>query len=427
MTTNNYTLTPQTARQLVIVRQHLDGHNSPAMLDVIRDLGCLQLDPISAVARSHQLVLWSRLGHYDLADLDRLLWEDHSIFEYWGHVASIVLTEEYPIHSHRMRGYPTGESSWAERLRSWIETPKVAEMRDAMMARLRDEGPLPARLFKDLGADFPSGTGWTSGNNAPRMLDYLWQTGAVMVTGRQGIQRLWDVSERCLPDWTPREEWDADMVTRFAAQKAIRALGVATPGQIKDHYTRRRYYDLERVLAELEAEGVIYPVIVEGINWKGKTYIHADDLPLVERIESGGFEPRTVLLSPFDNLICDRQRTEQLFDFYFRIEIYTPKVKRKYGYYVLPILQGDRLIGRIDPKVDRKAKTLTVNAVYAEDAAPDDTETVKAIRAEIESLAGFVGAETIVFGEVMPEMWKAIRGDKGDPSSLARGRTMPLK
>ena len=242
------TISSETARQLVITRQYLNGDAPPAMLDVVRDLGCLQLDPISAVARSHQLVLWSRLGNYDLADLDTLLWEDRSLFEYWAHVASIVLTEDYPIHSYRMRGYPMGDSPWTKRVRDWLSEPGVEDMHDTLLQRIRADGPVPSRVFKDNSADFPAGSGWTSGRNINRMIDYLWHTGKILVADRQGIQRLWDVSERCLPDWTPREDLDADQVTRRAAQKAIRALGIGTTSQIKDHYTRNRYYDLGRIL-----------------------------------------------------------------------------------------------------------------------------------------------------------------------------------
>lgn len=408
MSSANLTITSETARQLVITRQHLSGDAPPAMLDIIRDLGCLQLDPISAVARSHQLVLWSRLGNYDLSDLGTLLWEDRSLFEYWAHVASIVLTEDYPIHSYRMRGYPRGDSPWTKRVRAWLSEPGVADMHDTLLHRIRADGPVPSRVFNDRSADFPSGSGWTSGRNINRMIDYLWQTGKIMVAYREGIQRLWDVSERCLPNWAPREKLDADQVTRRAAQKAIRALGVATASQTKEHYTRGRYYDLERILNELEAENIIHPIKVDGVSWNGDSYIHSEDLPLLETIQAGGFTPGTSLLSPFDNLICDRKRTEQLFGFRFRIEIYVPKDKREYGYYVLPILHGDRLIGRLDPKFDRKKKTLAINAVYAEDNAPDDAATVNAIRESIHSLAQFVGAKDIVFAHDVPPQWSGL-------------------
>ncbi len=222
-----------------------------------------------------------------------------------------------------------------------------------------------------------------------------------MVADRSGIQKQWDLAERVLPEWTPREVLDTHEVVCRAAQKSLRALGVATPQQIKEHYTRARYPDLPAVLKDLEAQGRIQRVKVEGMS--GTWYLHADDLPLLDRIEAGDWQPRTTLLSPFDNLICDRKRTESLFDFYYRIEIYVPAAKRQYGYYVLPILHGDRLIGRIDSPFDRKTKTLNVQHLYAEPDAPVDA--APAIRAAVELLAQFVGAAQIVYGEVA-DAWR---------------------
>ena len=160
------------------------------------------------------------------------------------------------------------------------------------------------------------------------------------------------------------------------------------------------------MLAALEAEGVLVPaqIVDEGRAWPGPYYVHRDDLPLLDRLAAGEWEPRTTLLSPFDNLICDRARTERLWDFRFRIEIYVPKDKREYGYYVLPILHGDRLIGRIDPLMDRKHKRLLINAIYAEPDAPPDA--APAIAAAIERLATFLGATDIAYPATMPAGWE---------------------
>jgi uncharacterized protein YcaQ len=197
-------------------------------------------------------------------------------------------------------------------------------------------------------------------------------------------------------------------VVRRASQRAIRALGVTTAKQIKQYFIRNRYHDLPNVLDELEQEGRIQRVSItgEGQTWPGVWYIHVDDLPLLERIEKGEWQPRTTLLSPFDGLIADRARTELMFGFEYRIEIYVPKDKRKYGYFVLPILHGDRLIGRIDPLMDRKNGILNVNAVYAEPDAPQDAETARAVAVAIEDLAVFIGADAITYTDRVPEGWK---------------------
>ncbi|HTP09526.1 MAG TPA: crosslink repair DNA glycosylase YcaQ family protein [Anaerolineae bacterium] len=405
------TISLQTARRLFIQRQHLNelnpANDAAGILDVVRDLGCLQLDPISAVARSHQLVVRSRVGHYDLAALDQLLWTDRSLFEYWAHVASIVLTEDYPIHALLMRTYAREESTGeiSQRYKRWLAANQ--KLRRHILQELKQRGPLPSRVFENQ-TEKEAGwysSGWTSGRDVSQMLDYLWTTGKIMVAGRSGIQKLWDLSERCLPEWTPRERLSEKEVVRRASQKALRALGVATPQHINLHYTRRRYPHLNDRLRELMAEGVIERVSVE--NQKGDWYLHAADVPLLDRVEKNEFAfERTTLLSPFDNLICDRARTRQLFNFDFTIEIYVPAHKRQYGYYVLPILHGDRLIGRIDPKMDREHDRLHIHAVHAEKDAPLNRKTARAIRDAIEDLATFLGATEIHYTHLVPSSWQ---------------------
>jgi hypothetical protein len=405
------TLTATDARRLAIAKQRLAGPrpspDAAGMLQVVRDLGCLQLDPISAVERSHLLVLWSRLGPYDPAELDKLLWQERQLFEYWAHAASMVLTEDYPLFQYTMNHYGTGDSDWAQRTREWVVANQA--LHDHVVATIRERGPLPSRQIEDLSErDWQSG-GWNTGRNVSRMLDYLWTKGDIMVAGRQGGQKLWDVAERFLPDWTPRQSLPKHEIVRRATQKAIRALGVAQPAHIRYHFMRGTYADLPEVLDELEAEGRIQRVQLigdDGATWPGPWYLHTDDLPLLERLEGGDWQPRTSLLSPFDNLICDRARTELLWDFHFRIEIYVPQAKRQYGYYVLPILHGDRLIGRVDPKMDRKRKRLTINAIYAEPDAPRTPETSCAIGDAINSLATFLGAKEIDYGASIPDGWE---------------------
>jgi uncharacterized protein YcaQ len=338
-----------------------------------------------------------------VADLDRLIYQERHLFEYWAHVASIVLTEDYPIHHWRMRSYVSTDAGnpWSAYVRQWMEQNR--ELHDFILAELTEKGAMLSRELELEGIDPKQwvSSGWTGGRNVSRMLDFLWSRGQIMVVERAGMQKKWDLSERVLPEWTPREMLDTPDVVRRAAQKSLRALGAATPQHIKVHYTRGRYPDLPKALAALEDEGRITRVKVEGM--PGTWYAHADDLPLIDRIEAGEWKPRTTLLSPFDNLICDRKRTEALWDFYFRIEIYVPAAKRQYGYYVLPILHGDRLIGRIDPAYDRKIKTLRVQNVYAEPDAP--AEAAPDIRAAVESLAGFLGAETVEYGSVA-DVWR---------------------
>jgi uncharacterized protein YcaQ len=400
------TLTPTEARRLAVARQRLagpaPGGGAAEMLALVRELGCLQLDPISVVARSHLLVLFSRLGRYDPATLDALMWRDRSLFEYWAHCASIVPTSDYPLHRPMMERYGAThsrygatESSYNVRLREWVAANDA--LRRHILERLEREGPLPSKRFEGDQAEGWLSTGWTNGRNVSRMLDYLWIKGEIMVAGRAGGQKLWDLAARCLPADTPTAALPERELVRQAAQRSLRALGVARSAHIQRHFIRGRYPGLTRALADLAAEGRIVQarIVEDGRDWPGPWHVHADDLPLLDRLARGDWEPRTTLLSPFDNLICDRDRTEALFDFRFRIEIYVPKAKREYGYYVLPVLQGDRLIGRVDPAFDRTRRRLVINAIHTEPGAPAGTETRRAIAGAIEDLAAFLGARAI--------------------------------
>ncbi len=406
------TLTPTLARRLAITKQHLAGKSShpdtDGIMQIVRDLGCLQIDPINVVARPQYLILFSRLGAYDTNLLDQLLWRERKLFEYWAHCASVVLTDDYPIHNLMMRTYASDDSNWDRRVRKWITDNDA--LRRAILSIIRRKGPTLSRDFIEAGVEPRAwvSTGWTSGRNASRMLDFLWMQGKLMVVGREGIQKVWDLAERFLPASAPREKWNERKVVRHAAQRSLRALGVATPRQIQQHFIRGRYSNLARVLAELEDEKLIerVQIIDDGQAWQGDWYIHADDVPRIEKLSAGDWQPRTTLLSPFDNLICDRARTKLLFDFDYTIEIYVPKSKRKFGYYVLPILRGDRLIGRIDAAMDRARGVLHINAIFAEPNAP--TNATRSIQDAIERLAKFLGANAITYTKRVPREWRRI-------------------
>jgi hypothetical protein len=364
------------------------------LLDLIRELGCLQLDPLNVVARSHLLVLWSRLGKYDPALLDRLLWQEHRLFEYWAHAASIVLTEDYQLYQHRMQALSPGdEIPWPPRAHQWIE--QNAALRDHILISLGERGPLRARDFTDLAVVPWESSGWTAGRNVSRMLDFLWAQGQITVAGRQGLEKLWDLSAHVLPDWTPRTPLSRYERDSRAVQRALRALGIATARDIPQYFTRGHYPELARVLADLEEAGQIERVVLEGKGASGPWFVHRENLPRLAALEAGYWEPRTTLLSPFDNLIIDRRRTALLFDFMYQSEIYLPRVKRRYGYYVLPILHGDSLIGRIDPALDRAHAQLHIHAVHFEASVSVTPEIVRAVTGAIEELGVFLGARTI--------------------------------
>ena len=400
------------ARRLAVTKQRLVGPRPEptpdGIVDLIRDLGCVQVDPIRAVERTQYLVLWSRLGNYDPAHLDTTLWEDRRLFEYWAHAASIVLTENFPIHSSQMAAAHGSDSRRDKQTRRWLR--KNNALRQRVVDTLTEHSPLSAaQLEVTDSAGRRRGTtgGWGSGTEVNWLLSRLWQRGDVVIAGRNGQRRFWALMDRWLPDWTPRESLPEREVVRRAAQISLKALGVGTPMHIRNHFVRGHYDGLDEVLAELVTEGWITRVTIEGDEalWPGEWYIHADDLALVTELNDHWI-PRTVLLSPFDNLICDRARTLTMWDFDFTIEIYVPQVQRKYGYYVMPILHGDRLVGRVDPRMDRTTNTLIVNAVYAEPHAQDDPQVADSTARVIEDLGRFLGARHVRYGRRKPAAWR---------------------
>jgi uncharacterized protein YcaQ len=407
------TIDPATVRRLAVTRQRLAGPAPPAgaagIMEVASDLGYLQLDPISVVARSHQLVLWSRLGGYDRGELERLLWRDRRLFEYWTHGASIVPTDDYQLHHLLMRRYPSDRNAYSRRVRAWLADNQA--LRRSILRQLRAQGPLPGKALEDRAAVGWRSAGWTSGRNVERMLDVLWAQGRILVAGRAGQQRLWDLAERWLPAWTPTGRLPEREIVRRTAQRSLRALGVATARDIDRHFTQGRYPGLAAALVGLERAGRVERVRVvaaDGAERPGTWYLHADDLPLLERLQDGDWRPRTTLLSPFDNLVIDRERTERLFGFRYRMEIYVPQAARRYGYYVLPLLHGDRLVGRVDPAMDRRSGRLLVHAVHAEADAP--AVAGPALAAALGELAGFLGAEAFVLRRPPPPVWRAALG-----------------
>ena len=403
------TISPTVARRLAIVGQRLDARkrtgDAQGILALVRQLGCLQLDPTSVVAPSHRLVLWSRLGTYNAAALEALQWETRQLFQYWAHAASIVPTEDYPIHRRFMLAWASGETGWGRRLKPWVQAN--AALKRHVLLELRRRGPLPASAFEDRSARAWQSSGWTSGRNVDRMLAYLWMSGRVVVARREAGRRWWDLAERWLPDWTPRHPLSEKEMVRQAAQRSLQALGVAREIHIQQHFIPGRFVGLGEVLSQLQRSGDVLPVQIKDSseNWPGTWYVRAKDLPVLERLQRGDWHPRTTLLSPFDNLIRDRTRTRAMFGFDYSIEIYVPASRRKYGFYVLPILHGDRLIGRIDAAVDRKQQNLDLRAVYAEDGRASSAEGAAAAAAVAE-LAGFLRAKTVTQSGTIAPAWK---------------------
>jgi uncharacterized protein len=385
-------LTKERARRLCVVGQLLSAPRPKGIQEVVRGLGKIQLDPTSAVARTEHLVLFSRLGHkFKIAELEGMLWQERSLFEY---AVEIVPIEDLAIHRETMRRYPSrspAQPAHRKRAAEWLDANRP--FRRYVLGELRRRGPLRARELENrVGQHWRSG-GWTDNpsRHVGLMLDVLWMKGEVMIVGRDGQQRIWDLASRSLPvvPRLPQRE-----VARGLVEGQLHARGVAGVKQFGWAFDGRAP-GWERALKDLVREGTAVPVNVEGT--AGEWFAHAD---VLER----KFSPRTVLLSPFDDLISDRAHTHALFDFFFRIEIYVPKSKRQYGYFVLPILHGDRLIGRIAPHFDRKTRVLRVNGVFAEPGA--SASQGPAVRGAIDELGAWLGATDIAVGPKVPAAWR---------------------
>jgi len=367
--------------------QLLDAPRRGSIEEVVRGLGEVQMDPTSAVARTEQLVLFSRLGRrFRVTELERLLWRDRVLFEYWAH---IVPTGDLPLHRISMRRYPHGAWKRREYVRDWLEA-NDAFVR-YVIGELRRRGPLRARDLENRAAEGWHTGGWNDeGQNVPMLLDILWLQGRVMIVGRDGQQRIWDLASRSLPGVPARPP---SAIATELVDRQLRARGLERLdriGYLFDGPVPMRDVSIRRHLRE----GLIVPIEVDGL--QGRWVTHRDLLDET-------FRGRTTLLSPFDDLISDRERTERLFDFRFRLEIYVPKAKREFGYFVLPILRADRLVGRVDPLFSRREGVLRVNAIYAEeDARRADGP---AVRRAIEELAAWLEATDISW-PTFPSVWR---------------------
>jgi hypothetical protein len=332
-------VTPEEARRIAVRAQLLDG-SAKSVLDTVRRLGFLQIDVVSVVAPPQHLVLFSRLGtRYERGELDRLLWKQRKLFE-WN--AFIYPIEDLPLIRAQMRTILDGTAVWKRRHREWLKVN--ARFRRYVLRELEQRGPLPSRELDDRASVPWSSTGWTHGQNVTKLVETLHALGEVAVAGRRGGQRLWDLAERWYGETesVPPEEAKQELELRRARSQGVR--------------------------------------LVRG-RWLAHPDIRAEPVP-----------DRAVLLSPFDRLVYDRARAEALWGFRYRLEMFVPKTKREYGYYVLPLLVGDRLVARADVELDKQERVLRVNAVFREPGAKLDA---RAARAAAKDLAGFLGAEDV--------------------------------
>ncbi len=334
------------------------------LLSTIKQMHLLQIDTISVVARSHYLVLWSRLGDFPLNWLDELL-EEGQLFEYWSHAACMLPIEDYKFYRHRMLN--------RERSLTWISEHRAET--DKLLAHIRLKGPVRSADFERPANR--KGTGWWDRKPEKEMLEVLFNAGILGIARRQGFQRFYDLHERVMPEWSDTQALAEAEIELAFARKATQALGVAQAPWISNYFYRNKKHTLAALKVLLDS-GEIVPVKVEG--WKQEGYIHRDNLPVVEAALAGEIDFNlTTLLSPFDPLVSDRERALTTFGFDYKIECYTPAAKRRYGYFTLSILHKGQLVGRIDAKAHRKEKIFEVKKLHLEPGVPVTDELALAL------------------------------------------------
>jgi uncharacterized protein YcaQ len=360
---------------------------------VLRQLGTVQLDSVNVLTRSHELVFHARLGDFDRTALSRWLWESREVFEYWGHMASLHPVERHPLFRWRMaRGH-----EWSGVRESAEENAALVE---ATLQEVVARGPVTVGEIDAHQSEDRRRSSWWGWSNGKRVLEHLFWTGEVTAVRRNGFTRAYLAPDR----WLPAEVLNQPTPSPAEAHRALllvaaRALGVGTARDLADYY-RLRGRPAAGALDQLVAEGALLLAEVEG--WSEPAYLHPEAHLPRRRLRA------RALLSPFDSLIWERQRTERLFDFRYRIEIYTPAPKRVHGYYVLPFLLDEALVARVDLKADRQQALLRAQAAWTVDGHDDHDRIAHELQQALTDMAGWLGlangVEIASHGDLAPAL-----------------------
>lgn len=378
------------ARKIFLERQGLSRSPTKALgrdglYDLIHDLGFVQVDSIQWVERAHHQILFSRNQTYRPKDLQHLLENDRSLFEHWTHDASVIPSAFFPYWKHRfVRREERIRQNWAK----W-QGDGFDQAFEETYTRIRDHGPVMARDVK--AEDHKSG-GWWNWHPSKTALEFLWHTGKLSIARREGFQKVYDLSERVIPAEHHSAEVDHDTFVDWACRAALTRLGFATSGEIA------AFFDIvtpdEAKAWVIAHRDELQELALETVDGKSRaSFAFADNVASL--LDAPEPPARIRVLSPFDPLIRDRNRTERLFGFFYRIEVFVPEPKRQYGYYVFPLLEGDRLIGRIDMKAERKEGVLDVRRLWLEPGVKPTAGRLDKLEAELQRVARFAGMEAV--------------------------------
>ncbi len=397
MASIEYQLTREEAQALAVIATGLDRRpfrrkpTAHDLLETIRKLGSVQLDTISVISRSHETVLWSRLGPFDPALIQSLYDPGLAITEYLAHAAAIIPCESL----HLFKGY----MEKAGREGEWSNDPQNRLVMDRVLDRIEADGPSGSHHF-DRPDDGRRAQQWEWYGLKPerQALDRLWVQGEIVLRRRdRGFARVFDLPDRVIPGFWDREPIAGQDRDRVLVRKAMSALGVGTSRWVSDYFRTGgpAFVPLAQtrlLLAEMEQSGEVVSIGIAGI--EEPAWLDASLVDRLEQLRVGRMRPvLTTLLSPFDNLIWNRDRALQLWNFHYRLECYTPEPRRLYGYYSLPILHRGRIVGRLDPSFNRKTKLLTVKALHLEPGVRMSAALVTAIASALDDLVTFLGGD----------------------------------
>lgn len=388
-------LSADQAKRLILDSQMLfnnpeTGTGKRRTARIIEDLGYIQIDTISVVQRAHHHTLWTRFSGYHPDMLHQLQAVDRIIFEYWGHAASYLPMRDYRYYIYRMKNFCDPKNKWAkERLK------KCGHLMDGILERIRKEGPLGSRDFKST-PDVKRGH-WWNWKPSKIALELLFWRGDLMITRRDNFQRIYDLTERVLPDGIDTSMPQKDELGRFLVRRALKAQGIAAMNNIVKHIRAAEREIIENAVGSLLEEEEIVSVSVNGNHGY---YAFPDSL---KNISSNQKILRDVhILSPFDNLIIQRDRVSRLFNFDYALECYTPRAKRRYGYFVLPLLRGTEFVGRMDSRADRKKRVLTLHSLQFEKGFDEWEEFLPVFAGKLVDFAVFNECGRIELEDVKP-------------------------
>jgi uncharacterized protein YcaQ len=373
------------------------------IVELVKALAYVQIDTLHVVNRAHYVTLWARLGPYDIDDFRKLLYTpgQRRLYEGWGHAASVIPLEHYRYHRWR-----TDRSiRYTPGFHEWLSKDGNRQLVEQTLARIRSEGGLRVGDFEYKG---PRKGAWYDWKPTKMALEVLFAWGDLMVADRVNFQRVYDVRENVLPGWVDTTPVDPDEARRFCLEQAAKALGVFELSNLT-FYAYMRSTPARSILKSLVQEGVLVEIQGESLNGDKTWLVHGDNLPLLQRAADGDLKAeRTTYLAPFDSLFWAPDRDQKLWGFKQLLECYKPAAQRLYGYFSLPILHQERLVGRFDPKLDRKSGLLHLNALYLEPGIEPDDELVAGVAAAMRSFLSWHCARNLEIAKSDPPAF----GDK---------------